>query len=256
MPDLTTLYYEILDPSISTKKDDSNLKQKQTVAKSNTQNTVEPYLSEANQILNQIENLNTYLINTRISYLNLHSLVGNNNFVKVLNEREKDEIDTQTKLIINGCFERIEKLATVAGWDADFDSLLSETRKNIVFQDGLDTEEESEDDLNLTQQEKLMFESENEQIFSELQSTLDVVRVTTQSIQEISNLQNQLVKLLQLQSEKIELIYEDSYKSVGQIEDGNKRLLNAEKNFGQAKKWLLFFLIFSTLIILFLDWFN
>ena len=51
-------------------------------------------------------------------------------------------------------------------------------------------------------------------------------------------------------------MHQDAVDSVAMIESGNKYLLNAEKNLSGGRLWVIVFLLVSSGVLLFLDWFG
>jgi len=107
----------------------------------------------------------------------------------------------------------------------------------------------------LSQELRMELEQENEELLEELESDMNQVRQATQSINEISKLQATLSQQLQIQQNIIETLHEDSWKSVDTMKQANQKLLSAQRYFSDRRVWMLFFLIISSLILLFLDWF-
>ncbi|ORX49357.1 hypothetical protein BCR36DRAFT_353855 [Piromyces finnis] len=111
------------------------------------------------------------------------------------------------------------------------------------------------EDNELSQELRMELEEENQEMLEELESDMNQVRQATQSINEISQLQATLSQQLQIQQNIIETLHEDSWKSVDTMKQANQKLLSAQRHFSDRRVWMLFFLIISSLILLFLDWF-
>jgi hypothetical protein len=111
------------------------------------------------------------------------------------------------------------------------------------------------DDNELSQELRMELEEENQELLEELESDMNQVRQATQSINEISQLQATLSQQLQIQQNIIETLHEDSWKSVDTMKQANQKLLSAQKHFSDRRVWMLVFLVISSLILLFLDWF-
>jgi len=111
------------------------------------------------------------------------------------------------------------------------------------------------DDNELSQELRMELEEENKELLEELESDMNQVRQATQSINEISQLQATLSQQLQIQQNIIETLHEDSWKSVDTMKQANQKLLSAQKHFSDRRVWTLIFLIISSFILLFIDWF-
>ncbi|KAI9098335.1 hypothetical protein DFS34DRAFT_109512 [Phlyctochytrium arcticum] len=122
-----------------------------------------------------------------------------------------------------------------------------------------DTTMTSEDEdvaMNLSAQERQLLESENAALLEELESNIEQVRETTQSLQTISNLQSRLSHELQQQSETIDLLYDDAWRSTDRVKSANVQLVKAQRNLGDARIWILVFLVMASAILLFLDYYG
>ncbi|KAI9204676.1 uncharacterized protein BJ171DRAFT_599081 [Polychytrium aggregatum] len=108
----------------------------------------------------------------------------------------------------------------------------------------------------LSDDQRLMFERENEALLSQLENETDQVRTATRTIQEIASLTNQLGHHLQEQQEMIEGIYEEAQVATSYIQRGNEHLEKAQRHFGDARIWVLVFLLVASGVLLFLDWYD
>ncbi len=89
-----------------------------------------------------------------------------------------------------------------------------------------------------------------------MQSTLSTVLAAESSILEIAQLQSSLLAQLHAQSETVDRLYDDAVRTVGDVERANKELRKAKERSGEARVFLLFFLIMGSLTLLFLDWYK
>lgn len=99
------------------------------------------------------------------------------------------------------------------------------------------------------------FESENNALLEHLQSQLDSVLHAEKSLLEISTLQTELVRHLVQQTEVVDRLYDEAVGSVGELGNANTQLKQAKERGGQARFFLLMFLIGASLALLFLDWY-
>ncbi|KAJ3033830.1 hypothetical protein HDV00_005795 [Rhizophlyctis rosea] len=111
-------------------------------------------------------------------------------------------------------------------------------------------------EMHLTPQERIMLENENAAMLAELESNLDQVRNATQSLQEIANLQTQMAHHLATQQETIDTLYQEAWQSTQTMENANKTLVKATKNFGDTRLWVLMFLLIASGVLLFLDYYG
>ncbi|KAJ3186632.1 hypothetical protein HDU85_007452 [Gaertneriomyces sp. JEL0708] len=110
--------------------------------------------------------------------------------------------------------------------------------------------------LQLTANERMLLESENAALLESLESSIDQVIATTQSLAAISDLQAQLSHHLQTQAETIDSLYEESWRSTETVQAANIQLKKAQKNFGDARLWVLIFLVMASAILWFLEYYG
>ncbi|KNC98457.1 uncharacterized protein SPPG_06157 [Spizellomyces punctatus DAOM BR117] len=108
----------------------------------------------------------------------------------------------------------------------------------------------------LEPQERQLLESENAALLEELESSIDQVRETTQSLNVISSLHSRLSHELQSQSETIGFLYDDAWRSTESVKNANLQLISAQKHFGDARIWVLLFLVIASAILWFLDYYG
>lgn len=111
-------------------------------------------------------------------------------------------------------------------------------------------------DLNLSAAQIQAFESENNALLTHLETTLSSVLSAEKSLLEISELQTQLVQQLVQQTEMVDLLYEQAVSSVGEMKGAEQQLKKAKERGGEARLFLLVFLIGASLALLFLDWYK
>lgn len=111
-------------------------------------------------------------------------------------------------------------------------------------------------DLDLSPEQVQAFESENNALMTHLESTLSSVLKAERSLLEVSELQTQLVQQLVQQTEMVDLLYEQAVGSVGEMRGAEQQLKKAKERGGEARFFLLVFLIGASLALLFLDWYK
>lgn len=108
----------------------------------------------------------------------------------------------------------------------------------------LDEEEESrrgrargaEPDLDLTDEQRQMFERDNQDMLKHYNSATEKVKTVEKSLLEIAELQSVLVSNLTMQSAHIEQLVADSENTAENVGGGNKQLTKAtQRKFSQAK---------------------
>lgn len=112
------------------------------------------------------------------------------------------------------------------------------------------------EDLGLSQAQVQAFESENNALITHLESTLSSVLKAEKSLLEVSELQTQLVQQLVQQTEMVDLLYDQAVGSVGEMKGAAQQLKKAKERGGDARLFLLIFLIGASLALLFLDWYS
>jgi len=99
------------------------------------------------------------------------------------------------------------------------------------------------------------FESENNALLDHMQSQLDSVLAAEKSLLEISNLQTELVKHLAQQTEITDRLYDEAIGSVAEMGKANQQLKKAKERSGEARLFLIIFLLGASFALLFLNWY-
>ena len=94
---------------------------------------------------------------------------------------------------------------------------------------------ESSARLELTAEQQQMFAQENSALLKHYEDQLDQVRTAERSILEISELQSTLTANIQMQSENIEQLVQDSYSTTENLGKGNKELKKASERRSTAQ---------------------
>lgn len=94
-------------------------------------------------------------------------------------------------------------------------------------------------DEELSQEQQQLFAEENSELVKHYEDQLDHVRTAERSILEISELQSTLTANLQVQSEHIDQLMQDSYMTTENLGRGNKELKRASerRSTAQAVFW-------------------
>jgi len=117
-------------------------------------------------------------------------------------------------------------------------------------------EEDDEIEQSLTAEQKMMLEMENETMMKELATALEQVNQAEKALLEISNLQSVLSNHLAVQTQQTDRLYAEAIATTDRVQEGNLMLHQARQSASNMRKWVLFFLIMASFILLFLDWYD
>ncbi|KAG6837550.1 hypothetical protein H0H93_007731 [Arthromyces matolae] len=117
------------------------------------------------------------------------------------------------------------------------------------------SEEENDDDLELSASQILQFETENANILRSVQDTLESVQQAESRLIEISALQMELVSHLTRQTELTDRLYEDAMATTSTVEKGNVQLREAKRRAKDSRLYILVFLIGASMSLLFLHYY-
>lgn len=87
----------------------------------------------------------------------------------------------------------------------------------------------------LTQEQQLLFASENDEMVQHFTSQLSQITAAEKSILEISQLQSTLVANIEMQAENIDQLVQDSYTTTENLGRGNKELKRASERRSTAQ---------------------
>ncbi|KAF9320716.1 hypothetical protein BG003_005167 [Podila horticola] len=119
-----------------------------------------------------------------------------------------------------------------------------------------EVEEEDDFEQSLTAEERQMLEMENENIVQKLETELNQVRQIESSMLELSSLHSTIQEHLEIQTQQTNRLHEEAQTATDHISAGNDELLKAGKRNDGTRKWILFFLILASFVLLFLDWYD
>ncbi|KAF9199637.1 hypothetical protein BGZ49_010222 [Haplosporangium sp. Z 27] len=114
----------------------------------------------------------------------------------------------------------------------------------------------------LTEQERQMLQLENENIVQKLETELNQVslfrlsRQLESSMMELSSLHSTIQEHLEAQTLQTNRLHEEALTAIGHIDAGNDQLIKAANHNKTTRKWILFFLIMASGVLLFLDWYD
>ncbi|RIA88376.1 snare-complex protein syntaxin-18 N-terminus-domain-containing protein [Glomus cerebriforme] len=128
--------------------------------------------------------------------------------------------------------------------------------KNDRELNGSTIEEDDDIEQNLTAEQKMVLEMENETMMKELATALEQVNQAEKALLEISNLQSVLSNHLAVQTQQTDRLYAEAIATTDRVQDGNLMLHQARQRASDTRKGILIFLIIASFILLFLDWYD
>ncbi|KAF9109733.1 Syntaxin-18 [Mortierella sp. AM989] len=117
-------------------------------------------------------------------------------------------------------------------------------------------DEDQDFEESLTEQERQMLQLENESIVQKLETELNQVRQLESSMLELSSLHSTIQEHLEAQTLQTNRLHEEALTAIDHIDAGNDQLIKAGKHNKSTRKWILFFLIMASFVLLFLDWYD
>ncbi|PNF34624.1 Syntaxin-18 [Cryptotermes secundus] len=113
----------------------------------------------------------------------------------------------------------------------------------------------SEDDQ-LSTEEMQMFESENAQLYNELNSLTEEVKQIESKVVCIAELQEIFTEKVLQQDKDIDRIASTVIGTTENVKDANEQIRQAIQRNAGLRVWILFFLAVMSFTLLFLDWYN
>ncbi|EEZ97605.1 syntaxin-18 [Tribolium castaneum] len=108
----------------------------------------------------------------------------------------------------------------------------------------------------LSVEEMQMFESENEMLYNELNSTSEEVKQMESKVVHIAELQELFTEKVLQQEQDIERIANNVVGATSNMRDANEQIRQAIQRNAGLRVWVLFFLLVMSFSLLFLDWYN
>merc|ERR1719412_2183770 len=118
------------------------------------------------------------------------------------------------------------------------------------------SEDDADDDEELSPDEVRLLEEENAALFAEFQTAKDSVKLIETKVVRIAELQDVFTKKVLTQKDDIDLIAATAVGATENIRDGNEELRKAIQNQASIRVYILFFLLMMSFSLLFLDWYN
>jgi syntaxin 18 len=113
----------------------------------------------------------------------------------------------------------------------------------------------SEDDQ-LSSEEMQMFESENAQLYNELNSLTEEVKQIESKVVRIAELQEIFTEKVLQQDKDIDRTESTVIGTTENVKDANEQIRQAIRSNAGLRVWILFFLTIMSFTLLFLDWYN
>lgn len=117
------------------------------------------------------------------------------------------------------------------------------------------SDEDEDDEIELSASQILQFEAENANILRTVQDTLESVQQAESRLMDISALQMELVSHLTRQTELTDQLFEDAIATTSTVEKGNVQLKEAKRRAKDGRLFILVFLIGASLSLLFLHYY-
>ncbi|XP_058789780.1 syntaxin-18 [Phymastichus coffea] len=101
-----------------------------------------------------------------------------------------------------------------------------------------------------------LFESENEQLYNELNTLTEEIKEIENKVVSISELQNVFSEKVLDQEKNLEYILTTVAGSTENVKEANEQIRNAIQRNAGFRVWILFFLIVLSFSLIFLDWYK
>lgn len=112
------------------------------------------------------------------------------------------------------------------------------------------------DDDQLSSEEMQIFESENAQLYNELNSLTEEVKQIEGKVVKIAELQKIFTEKVLHQEKDIDRIATTVIGTTENVKDANEQIRQAIQRNAGLRVWILFFLAVMSFALLFLDWYN
>ena len=124
-----------------------------------------------------------------------------------------------------------------------------------AYEPSVISDEDDEDDIELTHSQILQFENENANILREVQGNLESIQQAEARLMDISALQLELVDHLTRQTELTEKLYDDAIATTTMVDKGNRELRETRRRAKDGRLFLLVFLLGASFSLLFLHYY-
>ncbi|XP_051175820.1 syntaxin-18 [Leptopilina boulardi] len=111
-------------------------------------------------------------------------------------------------------------------------------------------------DQELSPEDIQMFESENEQLYNELNTLTEEVKQIETKVVHIAELQEAFTEKVMDQDKDLDRLMTTVVGSTENVKEANEQIRQAIQRNAGLRVWILFFLIVMSFTLLFLDWYN
>lgn len=108
----------------------------------------------------------------------------------------------------------------------------------------------------LTQQERVLLESENKTLLNELMGMETELEKVERSLLHISELQGQLEMYVSSQAENVDRLYKESEETTDKVLRGNFILHRLSQKGMAYRNYMIFFFLVMSFVLLFLHWYD
>ncbi|KAJ9591676.1 hypothetical protein L9F63_001763 [Diploptera punctata] len=129
-------------------------------------------------------------------------------------------------------------------------------KKAANISNNIDTLQFLSDDDQLSSEEMQIFESENAQLYNEMNSLTEEVKKIEGSVVKIAELQEFFTEKVLHQEKDIDRIASTVIGTTENVKDANEQIRQAIQRNAGLRVWILFFLAVMSFALLFLDWYN
>uniref|UniRef100_A0A0K8TS75 Syntaxin-18 n=1 Tax=Tabanus bromius TaxID=304241 RepID=A0A0K8TS75_TABBR len=128
--------------------------------------------------------------------------------------------------------------------------------QRVAIDEDIQKTQMSYEENELTSEDIQVFESENIQLYHELQGLSEEVEQIEKNVVDIAKLQDLFTEKVSLQKHDIERIANTVVGATENVKDANEQIKQAIQRNAGLRVWALFFLIVMSFTLLFLDWYN
>lgn len=115
---------------------------------------------------------------------------------------------------------------------------------------------ESSDEEEMTQEEAMQLEMENEALMEQLSSLTDSVQQVQHKVVKIAELQEIFTEKVLQQADDIDRVHAQTVAATENVKGGNEAVRTAIQNNASYRVYILFVLLVFSFALLFLDWYN
>ncbi|XP_074111115.1 syntaxin 18 [Cotesia typhae] len=178
---------------------------------------------------------------------------------KAIRIKKMIELKNLSKLELN--VKSIEENSTQNSFKSPLNSV-EEKKNSSASSSPLKVQEMNGDVNSLAYEEELstedvqMFESENEQLYNELNTITEEVKQIESKVVHIAELQEVFTEKVLAQDHDLEKLVTTVVGSTENVKEANEQIRQAIQRNAGLRVWLLFFLLVMSFSLLFLDWYN